>query len=71
MDFTFTQFAANIKALANTKQAELFAKADALDAAARNAPLESAKRRRLNAEANAIRDEAFAIGDRYHGFKFV
>ena len=62
-------FAARLKETAIAKQTALFAKADAIDAAAvrlRRSLVVSPKIDKLLAEAAALRNEACVYGDRYH-----
>lgn len=59
-------FRARLRTAALDRQADLFTRADAIDARARKEGFETAKRARLGAEARALRDEATRIGDRYY-----
>lgn len=61
-----TAFKSNLKTAANDRQSALFAQADALDARACKEGFMTAKRARIHAEAEALRTEAYRIGDRYH-----
>lgn len=59
-------FKSNLRTAALARQADLFARADALDARACKEEFLSIARARLHFDATALRDEAARIGDRYH-----
>jgi hypothetical protein len=57
-------FKANLKTAAIAQQADLFARADEIDASAKGL-IVGRKLQALRAQAAALRDEACRIGDRY------
>ena len=59
-------FKTRLKIAALSRQADLFARADAIDERACKEGFMTKKRARLGAEARELREEARRLGDRYH-----